>query len=352
MNINKLGWNEYFENEFLPYKEKQFTVGRVALEHKRLYRVYTENGEVLGEVSGKFRFESASREDYPAVGDWVVLQQMEGENKAIIHAVLPRTSKFSRKVAGITTEEQIVAANVDTVFIVISLNDDFNMRRIERYLIMVWESGANPVILLSKADLCKDVDEKVSQVETIAIGVPICVISSVENTGVEQLGPYMNVGETITLTGSSGVGKSTLVNLLMEKEVQEIQDIRHDDKGKHTTTYRELFVLPNDVIMVDTPGMREFQLWEADDSFDHTFSDIEQLASECYFKDCSHNNEPKCAVKKAIENGSLEATRYESYLKLKKELAFLERKNDKKAQKLEKDKWKKLSGDRTRLHRP
>ncbi|MFS1512846.1 ribosome small subunit-dependent GTPase A [Chengkuizengella sp. SCS-71B] len=352
MNINKLGWNEYFENEFLPYKEKQFTVGRVALEHKRLYRVYTEIGEVLGEVSGRFRFESTSREDYPAVGDWVVLQQMEGENKAIIHAVLPRTSKFSRKVAGIITEEQIVAANVDTVFIVISLNDDFNMRRIERYLVMVWESGANPVILLSKADLCDDVNEKVSQVESIAIGVPICVISSVEKTGIEQLDPYMNAGQTITLTGSSGVGKSTLVNLLMEEEVQEIQDIRNDDKGKHTTTYRELFVLPNDVIMVDTPGMREFQLWEADDSFDHTFSDIEQLASECHFKDCSHNNEPKCAVKIAIQDGILEASRYESYLKLKKELAFLERKNNKKAQKLEKDKWKKIAGDRTKFNRP
>ncbi|MDP5275570.1 ribosome small subunit-dependent GTPase A [Chengkuizengella axinellae] len=352
MNLNKLGWNDHFEHTFLPYKENQFIVGRVALEHKRLYRVYTENGECLAEVSGKFRFEAISREDYPAVGDWVVLQQMEGENKAIIHAVLPRKSKFSRKVAGSTIEEQIIAANVDTVFIVISLNDDFNMRRIERYLIMVWESGASSVIILSKADLCEDVDEKVSQVETVAISVPICVISSVEKTGIEQLAPYMNAGDTITLTGSSGVGKSTLVNLLMEKEVQEIQEIRHDDKGKHTTTYRELFLLPNDVIMVDTPGMREFQLWEADDSLDHTFSDIDQLANECYFKDCSHNNEPKCAVKSAIENGTLEENRYESYLKLKKELAFLERKNDKKAQKLERDKWKKIAGDRTRMHRP
>ncbi|WP_404432506.1 ribosome small subunit-dependent GTPase A [Sutcliffiella horikoshii] len=344
MKRNQLGWNEFLNKAFIEYEEQGYTVGRVMLEHKRLYRVETDHGDCLAEVSGKYRFEAVAREDYPAVGDWVVLSERQEEGKATIHALLPRFSKFSRKAAGLTTEEQIVAANVDTVFLVQSLNYDFNPRRLERYLVMAWESGSNPVVVLTKSDLCEDIPGKIAEVEAVAFGVPIHAVSVKAETGLEELASYFTEGKTVALLGSSGAGKSTLTNYLLGEEKQLIQEVRSDDdKGKHTTTYRELYMLPTGGLVLDTPGMRELQLWEAAGAIGHSFQDIEELAEQCYFRDCKHANEPKCAVQGAIEEGTLDAARYQSYVKLQRELAFLERKNDKRAQLAEKEKWKKIT---------
>lgn len=352
MNLQTLGWNDYFNSEFSKYIEQGYSVGRIALEHKRIYRIFTEKGEVLGEVSGKLRHNSMTREDFPAVGDWVLISPRYEEGKATIHGVLPRFSKFSRKVAGTTTEEQIVATNVNTLFLVNALNQDFNLRRIERYLIMAWESGANPVIVLTKSDLCNDVDEKIKQIEAVALGVPVHALSVKEEAGINQLDSYLLEGQTVALLGSSGAGKSTLTNRLIGVEKQLVNEIREgDDRGKHTTTHRELIVVPSGGIIIDTPGMRELQLWDTEGSLGQSFEDIETLAESCYYRDCTHGNEPKCAIVEAISVGSLEEDRFKSYLKLQKELAYLERKNDKRAQLEERNKWKKLSGDRTRTHR-
>jgi ribosome biogenesis GTPase len=344
LKLKTLGWQPFFADHFTPYAEQGFIAGRVALEHKHLYRIYTEHGELLGEIAGKVRYQAIGREDYPAVGDWVVLSPRLDEKKATIHAILPRKSKFSRKVAGTTTEEQIVAVNVDTIFLVNALNNDFNLRRLERYLILAWESGANPVIVLSKADLCDDVAARVAEVESVAFGVPVHVISAEQNLGMEALNPYIQEGQTVALLGSSGVGKSTLINRICGEEKQRVNDIRKgDDRGKHTTTHRELIVLPQGGLMIDTPGMRELQLWEADEGFRDAFEDIETLAASCQFRDCRHEREPGCAVKQALHNGTLAKERYVNYQKLQRELAYLARKDDIRAQLAEKERWKKIS---------
>lgn len=343
MKNEDLGWNSFFEKAFEPYLNEGYQVGRVSLEHKHMYRVQTEVGEALAEVSGKMRHIALRREDYPAVGDWVVLSIREEEQRATIHAVLPRKSKFSRKVAGQVTEEQIVATNVDTVFLFTALNLDFNVRRIERYLVLAWESGANPVIVLSKADLCEDPEALAAEVAAVAVGVPIHIISSAENRGLDELAAYISSGQTVALLGSSGVGKSTLVNRIYGKDILETGDIRSgDDKGKHTTTHRELITLPGGGILIDTPGMRELQLWDASEGLSTSFQDIEELAEMCFFQDCKHENEPKCAVKEALDEGTLPIERFQSYVKLQKELAYLARKEDKGLQAAEKAKWKKI----------
>jgi ribosome biogenesis GTPase / thiamine phosphate phosphatase len=346
MNLVAMGLTENLKKEFKRLKQNdEMILGRVALEHKRMYRVWTEHGELLCEVTGKFSFDAVNREDYPAVGDWVILKPRVEEGKGTIYTVLPRFSKFSRKSAGRTAEEQIVAANVDTIFLVNSLNEDLNLRRIERYLLLAWESGANPVIILSKADLSDDIEEKLSAVQAIAFGgVPVISISAEMMSGLEQLSPYLQPGKTVALLGSSGVGKSTLTNRLLGDEKQVVQEIRGaDDKGRHTTTHRELIQLPNGSILIDTPGMRELQLWESSEGLSETFSDIDELAEECRFRDCQHNDEPGCAVVGAIVEGALAPERLTSYNKLQKELSYIERKADKRAQTEVKNKWKNIT---------
>lgn len=349
MNIQQLGWNETLQDQFNGFEAAGYSVGRVALEHKRLYRVFTENGEVLAEVSGKMRFEALHREDYPAVGDWVVLAIRKGEGKATIHGILPRFSKFSRKAAGLVTEEQIVATNVNTVFLVNALNHDFNVRRIERYLLMAWESGANPVIVLTKSDLCNEIDDRISEVESVAYGVPIHVCSVKEHTGIEELVIYFENNQTVALLGSSGVGKSSLTNCLIGEDKLLVNEVREgDDRGRHTTTHRELLLLDSGGVIIDTPGMRELQLWESEDSLSLSFHDIEEIAGNCRFRDCSHAAEPGCAIRASIDDGTLDRGRYQSYLKLQKELAFLERKTNIRTQNAEKEKWKKITSSMKR----
>ncbi|HET7616542.1 MAG TPA: ribosome small subunit-dependent GTPase A [Bacillales bacterium] len=334
MDLKNLGWNDQFEEAFARNETKGVQPARVILEHKGMYKVHNGNEEVSAEITGNMRFNAAERDDYPAVGDWVVVQPLEGEQKARIHAILPRTSKFSRKAAGNETNEQIIAANVNTVFLVNALNHDFNTRRMERYLTIAWESGANPVIVLSKADLCDDPADKISEVEAVAFGVPIHVVSAEKNEGLDELTSYFENGQTVALLGSSGVGKSTLINRLYGDSIQDVNEIRKgDDRGKHTTTHRELIVMPEGGMLVDTPGMRELQLWESEDSLTHSFSDIEELAEQCKFRDCRHKSEPGCAVKRAIDDGALDVDRFKNYLKLQRELAFLERKNEAKLRK-------------------
>jgi ribosome biogenesis GTPase len=284
----------------------------------------------------------AGADGMPAVGDWVAIAARPEEGRATIHAVLPRRTKFSRKVAGNTSEEQVLAANVDAVFLVMSLNEDFNLRRLERYITMAWESGAQPVIVLTKTDLCPDWELRVLEVEAIAFGVPVHAVSNISGEGLEVVREHVTHGRTIALLGSSGVGKSTLVNTFAGEELLATQEIREDDgEGRHTTTHRQLVLLPDGGLVLDTPGMRELQLWESSDGITETFSDVEDLAAQCRFSDCAHRTEPGCAVQTAIEDGTLPFERWASYKKLQRELAHLERRLDKRLQAEERKRWAK-----------
>jgi ribosome biogenesis GTPase / thiamine phosphate phosphatase len=275
----------------------EYTLGRILSQEKDLYRMITAEGEYLAKVSGKFRYQAAHPSDFPAVGDFVMAGGIGKGTQAVIHQVLPRKSVFMRKAAGSDRKEQLVATNIDIVFLCMALNQDFNVRRLERYLSIAWDSGAKPVVVLTKSDICEDIEEKL---------------------------PYLSAGTTAAFLGSSGVGKSTLVNRLLGEERLATGDIRNDDKGRHTTTHRELLFLPDGGMVIDTPGMRELGMWDAKSGIDRTFSDIEELALQCRFRDCTHTVESGCAVQKALKNGTLSKERMQSYQKLKTENDYME----------------------------
>lgn len=318
----KYGWcsGSSFDLAFAPCEQTGFVVARVLSEHRDRYQVYTATGEAQAQLSGHFRHQAVDALQLPAVGDWVVVEEHGPAAPVTIQQVLPRTSQFVRQAAGAVTQGQVVAANVDTVWLMSGLDGDFNLRRIERYLVTAWDSGARPVIVLNKADLCADLVAAIAQVAAIAIGVPIHPISAATGQGLEQLDAYLTPGQTVALIGSSGVGKSTLTNYLLGQAQQATQAVRGDDsRGRHTTSHRELWPLPSGALLIDTPGMRELHLWQAGTGLQETFSDIEALAAHCKFRDCQHDREPGCAVQAAIAQGELSRQRLQSYQKLQRE---------------------------------
>lgn len=301
----------------------QWTLCRVALQEKGQYALWSDAGERRAVVSGKFQYEAATPSDYPAVGDYVMADYSRA-GSAVIHRVLRRKSVFLRKAAGTGKSEQVVAANIDTVFLCMSLNNDFNLRRLERYLTIGWNSGARPVVVLTKADICDDLNEKLSAAETVGMGAELIVTSALKSDGYRAVQPYLSKGETVAFVGSSGVGKSTLINRLLGEERLETDGLRDDDKGRHTTSHRSLLMLPNGATVIDTPGMREIGMWDSTQGLEKAFSDIEALAACCRFKDCSHINEPGCAVLAALARGELSTERWQSYNKLQAENAYAE----------------------------
>jgi ribosome biogenesis GTPase / thiamine phosphate phosphatase len=343
VHLEDLGWNSFFESHFVEVNKGPLVPARVTEVLKGFHRVRCERGEYLAEVAGKIHYAAEARDDYPAVGDWVAIAPRPREGRARIECILPRRTKLARKVAGRASEEQIIACNLDTVFVVSSLNRDFNLRRIERYLALVWDSGARPVILLNKADLCEEAESCAMQVETVGLGTPVHLLCALAGTGVESIVPYLPAGATGAFVGSSGVGKSTIINRLLGKDALFTQPVRDsDDRGKHTTTSRQMILLPKGGIVVDTPGMRELQLLDNEHGVAQAFEDIETLARACKFGDCRHRGEPGCAVLDAIVDGSLLPERLQSFRKLGAEMAYLERKYDPQLARETKEKWKKI----------
>lgn len=342
MSIDTLGWNPFFDDAFRPYRDAGRIPGRVAREDKERYHVLTDSGDCRAEITGRFRHQVRTRADFPAVGDWVALEKQPQSDFGSIHAVLPRRSLFSRKITGSTTEEQVVAANVDFAFLVMDLGRDYNPRRIERYLTLTWESGASPVILLTKTDVAIEIESSIAEIEAIALGAPVHAISALCSEGLDQLDPYLGVGKTVAMFGSSGAGKSTLINALLGKELLATRELKADGRGKHTTTWREMIQLPSGAVVIDTPGMKQVELWADESSLDSSFDDIAQIATRCKFADCGHSTEPGCSIQAALADGSLAEERFASYLKLQRELKYLHRKQDVRAMLEEKARWKKI----------
>jgi ribosome biogenesis GTPase len=325
------GWAAAFRAaaEILGNRSENSAVpGRVVAEHRERYSVSTGVGEVSAVLAGRLRHDIAEREDLPAVGDWVGVSREAGDGTAIVRFLVPRRSAFVRKSAGTVTEAQVVAANVDVALIATALPGDLSSRRLERYLTLAWESGAMPVVVLTKSDLSDDVRAALDQAGLAAPGVDVIAVSAVSGAGVDALRTRLEPGRTAVLLGSSGVGKSTLVNRLLGTAQQRTASVASTGKGRHTTTHRELVRLANGALLIDTPGMRELQLWSADDGLGSTFADVEAFAANCRFRDCVHDQEPGCAVRDAIASGELASERLEHWHHLRRELAFLERKQD------------------------
>ena len=318
MNLEDLGWDAFFADAFEPYAGDNLIPARVSARHHGPCELFTALGPMGGLPAGKL-----SEQDLPAVGDWVAARPVDGERKAVIEAVLPRRTSFTRKEAFQRTVAQVVAANVDTVFVVTAFGFDLNPRRLERYLTAAWDSGSSPVIVVNKLDAADDPAAELFEIEPVAMGVPVHAVSAVTGDSLDELDAYLLPGKTVALLGSSGVGKSTLVNRFAGREVLATSHTSAGGRGRHTTSHRELVPMPSGAILLDTPGMRELQLWAGEETLDTTFSEISELAAECRFSDCAHEREPGCAIRRALRDGSLSRERWESYGKLQREIRAL-----------------------------
>ena len=330
MLLEHLGWNDELAENFARQYGDEYCPARVSLEQRGLYMVMMERGELPAVPTGRLLYEAVDRSDLPVVGDWVAVRLFGDVDPMVtINGLLPRKSAVYRQEAGKRTRIQVLAANLDSLFLVIGLDGNFNLNRVERYLAQAWDSKAQPVILLTKADLRDDVEAVELEVKSCAHQVAVHAISGLTGFGIDALTPYLAEGKTVALLGSSGVGKSTLLNRLIGENVQRTLEVRDfDSKGRHATTHRQMFRLPSGALLIDTPGIREFRLWEAQEGVAETFDDIEKLARSCRFSNCLHNHEPGCAVIEALESGQLERSRLENYRKMRRELAYQERKLD------------------------
>ncbi|HLP76896.1 MAG TPA: ribosome small subunit-dependent GTPase A [Candidatus Paceibacterota bacterium] len=326
LSLKTLGWNATLNESFSSFREKGFEPGRVAVEDKHHYVIFAEAGTFIGKITGKFLHETKSRALLPKVGDWVAFSEVPNEeNKAQIQGILPRRTKLSRKVPGRETEEQVLVTNVDIAFVVQALDRSFNAAQLQRHLAMVVDGGVKPVIVLNKADLCDDILEKLATVERVAADAPVIAVSAKTGRAIDSLTQLIKPTQTVVFIGASGVGKSSLINLLYGEEILPTTEVRESDaKGRHTTSWRELIVLPNGGLVIDTPGMREFQMWLAGETGQEAFADIEEIAIGCHFRSCSHTVEKRCAVLEAVEKGVIAKDRYDNYIKLKRELTFLD----------------------------
>jgi len=325
MGLTKLGWNAERDEQFVPYLAQGFIPARVAVEDKHFYRVWTADSELTAQVTGKFIHET--RRDHaklPKVGDWVAIKLVPSEEKAAIQAILPRRTQITRKTSGRNTAAQILATNIETVFLVTAADPTFNTARLERMLVMGHESGARPVVILNKIDLCDDLDAKLAEAARAAGEVLVLAVCALTGRGMKKLAALIKPSDTVAFIGTSGVGKSSLINQLYGEDLMPTIEVRTQDfKGRHTTSWREMIFLPKGGVVIDTPGMREFHLWGASEGAKETFPEIEALAVGCHFRDCTHTKEKNCAVLTALAAGTLPRDRHESFVKLQLEVRYL-----------------------------
>ena len=361
--LTNYGWNEFFENNFTEYKELNYQPARVTKESINQYWLMTEIGEEKAILSTKFFMDTFGKEQLPVVGDWVAVQKPEGSEEFHIEAVLPRKTRLIRKgkdtygrnfVKAGDGGIRVISSNIDTVFYVASLDHrDFNLSKIERYLVMLYESGAQPVLILNKKDICPEYEEYIEKVKNIAGDLPVFAVSAIDYDGFDELFDYLKEGQTVSFIGSSGVGKSSIVNVLMGEDVMYVSNIREGDKrGKHTTTHREMILFPEGGILIDNPGIRDLKPVASQEALESTFDDIIELESMCKFSNCTHNNEPGCAINEALETDELSAKRYDNYLTLKREARFFEKRANQREEILKKAAEKeKRGGKKTKRHR-